>query len=170
MTSCFRKIFPDLTWRDLQHLVVRSARPKGLLQAKDWSTNGAGLYFSHSYGFGLMDAGKLVTLAKNWKNVPEHANCTTKPEVPTPDTATIPPQSEQPYEIDASECKDVEFLEHVLLHIELSSLARRGDLSVHLLSPAGTLSTLLDKRPNDQVITYINIVSFHTQNKTITNL
>ncbi len=25
-----------------------------------WSTNGAGLQFSHSFGFGLMDAGKLV--------------------------------------------------------------------------------------------------------------
>lgn len=32
---------PLLTWRDMQHLVVRASRPAHL-QAEDWRTNGAG--------------------------------------------------------------------------------------------------------------------------------
>ena len=32
--------------------------------------NKAGLYVSKFYGFGLMDAGKMVRLAKDWKPVP----------------------------------------------------------------------------------------------------
>lgn len=32
---------PLLTWRDMQHLVVRASRP-AQLQAEDWRTNGAG--------------------------------------------------------------------------------------------------------------------------------
>ena len=30
-----------LTWRDMQHIVVQTARPANL-QADDWATNGAG--------------------------------------------------------------------------------------------------------------------------------
>ena len=38
-----QNLFSDLTWRDLQHLVIRTARPKGLLKAEDWRANAAGL-------------------------------------------------------------------------------------------------------------------------------
>ena len=47
---------PALTWRDVQHLIVRTSKTKNL-KASDWKTNGVGRKFSHSYGFGLMDAG-----------------------------------------------------------------------------------------------------------------
>ena len=43
------------------------------------------------------------------------------------------------------------------LHIDLASQARRGDLSVHLLSPAGTLSTLLAVRPHDNIRTGLSL-------------
>ena len=33
--------------------------------------NGAGYNVSHAFGFGLMDAGKMVKLAVNWTGVPE---------------------------------------------------------------------------------------------------
>ena len=147
------KIFPELNWRDLQHLVIRTSRPKGILKAADWSTNGVGLQYSHSYGYGLMDAGHMVKLAKNWETVPDQLNCTTEPEIPSPEVATIPPQSDKVYELDASECGSIKHLEHIQLHIELTSQARRGDLSVHLLSPLGTHSVLLAERPFDQLRT-----------------
>jgi hypothetical protein len=47
---------PALTWRDVQHLIVRTSKAKNL-KASDWKTNGVGRKFSHSYGFGIMDAG-----------------------------------------------------------------------------------------------------------------
>ena len=31
--------------------------------------NGAGRWYSHRFGYGIMDAGKMVEIAKKWKNV-----------------------------------------------------------------------------------------------------
>lgn len=42
----------------------------------------------------------------------------------------------------------IKFLEHVQAMITLKS-KRRGDLVIHLTSPAGTRSTILPQRPND---------------------
>jgi hypothetical protein len=60
-----------------------------------------------------MDAGKLVKLAKNWKTVPEHVNCTTEEETPSEESSTIQPRSEEAYVLDASECSSIKFLEHI---------------------------------------------------------
>lgn len=57
-----------------QHIVVRTARPLNL-RAGDWVTNGVGKKVSHSFGFGLMDAGGMVRLASNWTTVPEQRKC-----------------------------------------------------------------------------------------------
>ena len=60
---------PSLTWRDVQHIIVRTARPANL-KAPDWRTNGLGRKVSHSYGYGLMDTTAMVRLAKNWTLMP----------------------------------------------------------------------------------------------------
>ncbi|XP_006171829.1 proprotein convertase subtilisin/kexin type 4 [Tupaia chinensis] len=44
---------PFLTWRDMQHLVVRASKP-AQLQAEDWRTNGVGRRVSHHYGYRLL--------------------------------------------------------------------------------------------------------------------
>lgn len=36
----------DMTWRDMQHIVVRTARPENL-EAPDWQVNGVGRHVSH---------------------------------------------------------------------------------------------------------------------------
>ena len=72
---------PYLTWRDVQHIIVYSSRhaPGGVpLQQGDWVQNKAGLYVSKFYGFGLMDAGKMVSVAKDWKTVPPQLKCEIK--------------------------------------------------------------------------------------------
>ena len=69
---------PDLSWRDVQHVIVNSARrAPGIrgatgspLKRGDWVQNKVGLYVSKFYGFGLMDAERMVSLAKDWKLVP----------------------------------------------------------------------------------------------------
>lgn len=65
---------PNLTWRDMQHIVVRTARPQHLI-ASDWQTNGVGRNVSHSFGYGLMDAYAMVQLARKWVTVPEQNKC-----------------------------------------------------------------------------------------------
>uniref|UniRef100_A0A915KCB2 Peptidase S8/S53 domain-containing protein n=1 Tax=Romanomermis culicivorax TaxID=13658 RepID=A0A915KCB2_ROMCU len=57
---------PLLTWRDVQHIVVRTARPAGL-NDPDWRRNGAGRSYSNWFGFGLMDAQAMVELARQWE-------------------------------------------------------------------------------------------------------
>uniref|UniRef100_A0AAQ4PS34 Furin (paired basic amino acid cleaving enzyme) b n=1 Tax=Gasterosteus aculeatus aculeatus TaxID=481459 RepID=A0AAQ4PS34_GASAC len=122
----------NLTWRDMQHLVVRTSRP-GHLSAGDWKTNGVGRRVSHSYGYGLLDAGAMVTLAQGWTTVaPQHQCVHTIKSV---DACWGRPEY-------------VRSLEHVQARITLSH-NQRGKLAIHLISPLGTCSTLLFPRPND---------------------
>ncbi len=53
----------NLTWRDVQHLIVETAKPK-YLNALDWKTNGVGKRVSHAFGFGMMDAAQFVIRVK----------------------------------------------------------------------------------------------------------
>lgn len=135
---------PDLTWRDMQHIVVRTAKPANL-KAPDWVTNGVGRNVSHSFGYGLMDATAMVRLARRWRTVPEQHKC----EVSAPHTGrSIPPKSQLFLQLHVKECSGVNFLEHVQAKVSLMA-SRRGDLQIHLISPQGTKSTLLAKRPHD---------------------
>ena len=61
---------PDLTWRDVQYLIVYTSNID-ILTLDDVQTNAAGLKFSHSVGFGAIDAEAMVTRARHWINVPE---------------------------------------------------------------------------------------------------
>lgn len=63
---------PDLTWRDLQHIVVRTSNPAYLGKSpNEWLVNGVGRKYSHSFGYGLMDAAAMVRLARVWEKVPD---------------------------------------------------------------------------------------------------
>ena len=67
-----------LTWRDVQHIIANSARaaPGGVwLKQGHWLQNKAGFNISKVYGFGLMDAGMMVMLARTWMAVPAQIKC-----------------------------------------------------------------------------------------------
>ena len=100
-----------------------------------------------------MDAGAMVRLAKDWKTVPEGKVCTTNPKQSGISNISIKGNSEKLIELDASNCGAINHMEHLHLLIDLTSGARRGDLSVILKSPAGTQSVLLGPRPEDQIRT-----------------
>ncbi|CAH1797901.1 unnamed protein product [Owenia fusiformis] len=140
---------PGLTWRDMQHIVVMTARPEGL-HSTDWVTNGVGRKVSHSFGYGLMDASNMVGLALNWTNVPEQHIC----EIPSGDkNKQIPVNGRLRAAVSSDSCQGspqhhVRYLEHVQARITLQS-NRRGDLTIFLTSPMGTRATLLAKRVRD---------------------
>jgi len=73
---------PDLTWRDLQHLVVWTSEFDPLANNPGWKRNGAGLMVNSRFGFGLLNAKALVDLAdpKVWKHVPEKKQCIVRDE------------------------------------------------------------------------------------------
>ncbi|KAL4227338.1 Proprotein convertase subtilisin kexin type [Mactra antiquata] len=144
------QVNPSLTWRDVQYITLMTARP---MPDGQWITNGVGRQVSLRYGYGLMDATAMVELAEKWTNVPVQHICEvqstvvskTRPKVVIPDSGY-----EEVLDTDACAKKDnaINFLEHVQAKITLKS-KRRGDLVIHLTSPAGTKSTILPQRPND---------------------
>ncbi|XP_042748846.1 proprotein convertase subtilisin/kexin type 4 [Lagopus leucura] len=137
---------PALTWRDVQHLVVRASRPVHL-QAEDWAVNGVGRKVSHHYGYGLLDAALLVELAQAWAGSRPQQRCSIE--------ALRAPRnigSKLTVPADTSSCsgrtRSIRSLEHVQVQLSLS-YSRRGDLQVALRSPMGTTSTLVSVRPYD---------------------
>ncbi|XP_034413208.1 furin (paired basic amino acid cleaving enzyme) a [Cyclopterus lumpus] len=136
----------NLTWRDMQHLVVRTSHPAHLL-TNDWRTNGVGRKVSHSYGYGLLDASAIVELAETWTSVRPQRKCVI--------TMVSEPRnigSHLSINMSVDACigteSHVTALEHVQARLSLS-YNRRGNLAIHLISPAGTRSTLLHPRPHD---------------------
>ena len=65
---------PDLSWRDIQHIIVETAKPSNL-SSTDWQLNGAQRQVSHSFGYGMMDALDMIELAKRWVTVPGQHKC-----------------------------------------------------------------------------------------------
>uniref|UniRef100_A0A3Q3LW89 Proprotein convertase subtilisin/kexin type 6 n=1 Tax=Mastacembelus armatus TaxID=205130 RepID=A0A3Q3LW89_9TELE len=133
-----------LTWRDVQHLLVKTSRPVHL-KADDWKTNAAGHRVSHLYGFGLVDAEAMVLEAKKWRTVPPQHTCNydygsryIHVGQGLNSSITTSGCSEQPEQ-------HVDYLEHVVVKV-LIGHPRRGDLEINLISPSGTRSQLLAKR------------------------
>lgn len=69
----------NLTWRDMQHIVVLSAKRKNL--EGNWMENGVGLNVSHWFGYGLINASAMVDYAREWVPVPEQTKCIFKGKV-----------------------------------------------------------------------------------------
>ncbi|XP_055287095.1 proprotein convertase subtilisin/kexin type 4 isoform X8 [Moschus berezovskii] len=147
---------PLLTWRDMQHLVVRASRP-AQLQAEDWRTNGAGRRVSHHYGYGLLDAALLVGMARSWLPTQPQKKCVihivhtrTRPagEALAPSPILPVMRVRKNVSACAGHANSIRSLEHVQVQLSLS-YSRRGDLEISLTSPMGTRSTLVAIRPFD---------------------
>ncbi|KAM9793224.1 proprotein convertase subtilisin/kexin type 5 [Syngnathus typhle] len=144
---------PLLTWRDLQHIIVRTSDTRQLVAA-DWQKNGAGYKVSHLYGFGLLDAERMVLQAKRWRRVPAQRACTVK--TPTRLRRILDEGGTVTSVLETSGCsassrrqkQHLAFVEHVVVRVTVAC-RRRGDLSIALTSPSGTVSQLLDKSGDD---------------------
>ncbi|XP_063426108.1 furin-like protease kpc-1 [Mytilus trossulus] len=138
---------PELTWRDIQHLIVLTSSRNGLNDSiGDWSTNGANKEFSLVLGFGLMNAIAMVTQAQLWNTVPDQQiyssitrNLSLKTSGEALSTDTIEVTTDCP----------IRFLEHVTIDITFSYSSYRGVTEIYLLSPSATYSNLLHVRIND---------------------
>ncbi|XP_029821195.1 proprotein convertase subtilisin/kexin type 4 [Manacus vitellinus] len=134
---------PALSWRDLQHLIIRASKPAHL-KAEDWAKNGVGRRVSHYYGYGLLDAGLLVQEAMAWAGTRPQEKCSVKVLQAPRDIG-----SKLTISTDVFSCsQSIRSLEHVQVQLSLS-YSRRGDLVVALSSPTGTTSMLVTMRPYD---------------------
>uniref|UniRef100_A0A8C5I1I3 Neuroendocrine convertase 1 n=1 Tax=Gouania willdenowi TaxID=441366 RepID=A0A8C5I1I3_GOUWI len=143
---------PDLTWRDLQHIVVWTSEFDPLANNPGWKRNGAGLMVNSRFGFGLLNAKALVDLAdpSTWKHVPEKKQCIVRDDSFQP--RELKAAGEITIEIPTKACVGQEnavlSLEHVQVEASIE-YTRRGDLHITLTSPAGTSTVLLAERERD---------------------
>lgn len=59
---------PNLTWRDVQIILARTASKNNPLHS-GWKNNAAGLHFNNNYGFGRVNAEAAIAMAKNFISV-----------------------------------------------------------------------------------------------------
>ena len=148
---------PDLTWRDVQHVLVNSARHNHSSDS-GWDYNGAGHLISYKYGFGAIDAQAAVDLALAWPGVIPEVSASSG--VVTVDQAIAdndPTGITSTVNIPEAIC--MEQIEVVLS----ATHADRGDLRVVLTSPSGTESVLAETRDVDDGANYNNWVFTSTR-------
>ncbi len=140
---------PDLTWRDLQYLCVKTAIPVNEHDG-EWQKTKIGKKFSHTYGYGKLDAYAIVEAAKTFELVKPQAWYNSpwihvKHEIPQGELGLA-----SEYEVTSEQMKEanLERLEHVTVTMNVEH-ARRGDLSVELRSPNGMISHLSATRTHD---------------------
>ena len=129
---------PNLTWRDVQHILVNTAR-KNDPNDPDWTTNGAGYDINHKYGFGAVDAAAAVNLARGWVNVGPETSGTALQTVgaPLPDANPVGITSTINFTQDLG---NIEWVEVVMT----TNHPFDADLGITLTSPAGTQSVLAE--------------------------
>ncbi|KAF0482768.1 subtilase [Gigaspora margarita] len=148
--SLVLQIRPDLTWRDVQYLAMISAVPFNLNE-KEWIRNYAGRLYSHKWGYGKLDAYRIVQNAKTFKNLESQVH----KEMPIIVINKIIPFNDHgiisSINVTQKDLDDVNLarLEHITVTINIDH-TRRGDIEVDLISPYGTVSHLGAARRYDE--------------------
>ena len=143
IVALMRQANRNLSWRDVKLILANSARNTDP-DDKGWRQSGMKYgsfsdryHFNHKYGFGLVDAKAAVDLAEEWVNLPpREEDAVVKEEVNSTDTtihSSVRVQS------------DIDFIEHVDATIDFS-ISEVHYLSIELISPSGTTSTLAPAR------------------------
>lgn len=143
------QVRPDLSWRDMQYLVMETAVPIAL-DTGEWQATAKGLKFSHIYGYGKIDTWATVQAARSFQKV--------KPQAwffaPWVHVKQPIPQGDQGLAASFEVTKDMlqeanlERVEHVTVTMNIKH-GKRGDLSVDLISPANLVSHLSVIRHQD---------------------
>ncbi|CAJ0915749.1 10384_t:CDS:10 [Entrophospora sp. SA101] len=158
--SLVLQIRPDLTWRDMQYLVLNSAMTFNL-EDPDWQLTKAGRLYNYKFGYGKLDAYTLIQNAKTYKLLNPQVNIempiinVTKP-IPMNQEGIISKVVVKKSDVDKANMKR---LEHVTVTINVIH-ERRGDIEVDLISPNGIVSTIGLPRMYDENIGGLNNWTF----------
>ncbi|CAG0899857.1 unnamed protein product [Darwinula stevensoni] len=150
LVAFFGASVPELTWRDMQHVVVWTADPLALERNAGWSVNAAGFPYSSRFGFGLLGAHRMVQAARRWAPVPPKSTCE-RAWSGGPFATNGSRGANASLETDGCHGTDreIRFLEHVELRLTVR-YPRRGALRLGLTSPRGSESEVLSPRPKDK--------------------
>lgn len=152
---------PKLDWRDVQGVIATSSRHINKSD-KLWQRNGAGLYFSHKYGFGLIDAAAATHAARHWKRYEPtavHDSGTLTVNAPLAPDDTI---------FATWSCKTSARVLHVEVTLDVH-IPHRGDLQIDLVSPHNTTSRVSewrsDRNADINKWTFVSVANWHESAK-----
>lgn len=145
---------PELTWRDMQHLLVITSVPINP-DHPSWFKNGIGRLYSPIFGYGRIDAHKLVTAARTipLKEAPQIRSF---PWLMVRKSIEAVPESivssslnlDRNFHWNYFDLGQISKLERVSVSVQVQH-GRRGDLVFILCSPSGTCVPLTSPRPFD---------------------
>ncbi len=137
---------PNLGWRDIKEILMRSASRPGLTGGDPFAINGAGFAFSHSFGAGRLNVGTAVAMAAGWTNVGLETSIVSSQ---TGIGAAIPDNNVNGVvrSFDFSGQQDLR-VETVELTVNVTH-SFRGDLRFIVTAPSG-MQSLVDHRPADR--------------------
>lgn len=129
---------PTLTYRDVKYILAKTGT-KIDSSASTWVQNGAGLWHSIDYGYGLVNTQGAIALCQNAYTSlggEQHATNTLTFNTPIPDNDSTGVSFTVPISESFS-------LEWVGVKIDMHDHTYQGDLEVTLRSPQGTITTLI---------------------------
>ncbi|KAF9585831.1 pheromone processing endoprotease [Lunasporangiospora selenospora] len=152
------EVRPELNWRDVQYLTVHTAVPMDL-EDSDWKETATKRMFNHKYGYGKLDAYRIVEAAKTWVSVGQqvsHESPVIKVdgEIPSMDQGEV--EADQAtgissiHQVTKEDLEASKFgtLEHITVTVNIRH-QRRGEVEVELESPNKVISKLAVARPRD---------------------
>ena len=155
---------PNLGWRDVRDILALSARhvgsdigaaptqnevvPWGLNASSN--LNGAGMHFSNTYGYGLVDARAAVRLAESWTHSRTSANEDSR-VVDLPSPLAMPAYGETDFSFVVTSGMTAE---NVTLYLDIAQDNVSG-FTVTLIAPSGTSSVLFWHRSDYSPIAWI---------------
>ncbi|XP_052795112.1 neuroendocrine convertase 2-like [Mya arenaria] len=128
---------PDLTWRQLQHLLVRCSNHTNLKESINFKRNGAGYFYHRHFGFGYLNVAKCIELADTVTNIKEQM-----PGIATFLFELQGPRNQSDAILKAKVSSLNETLERVQIKIHKSLLEHIS--KAVLYSPMDTSSVLID--------------------------
>jgi subtilisin family serine protease len=141
VTALLLQANSSLNWRDVKEIYIRSAT-KNDSGDSDWARNGAGFWFNHKYGAGLINASDAVRLAKNWSNL----GTMTSVSVPLSSLPATIRDNNASGLIKYFDTRSLSGLrvEHATVTTDITHPSR-GELEIQLTSADGTTSRLAEK-------------------------
>ncbi len=133
---------PNLGWRDVQEILMRSARKVNPSDA-DWKTPvaPANINHNHNFGAGLVDAAAAVEMSKTWVNLGTQRTAVSTQSglsvsIPDNNAAGVT----RTFDFSSNNLR----VEHVTVKLSVSTV-RKGQLEITLTSPSGTVSKLAER-------------------------
>lgn len=153
---------PYLSWRDVQHILVDTAR-RCDPHSPTWQLNGAGLLVSYDYGYGAIDAMAALNLAERWHPMSNEKVWSSNV---VPVAQEIPDNSQIGRSVTIPVSTDM-VAEAIELKLNVST-TYVGDLAITLRSPSGTESILALSRSdsNDNLVNQIFTTKRHWGERT----